>query len=253
MREAFSYMFKDRAFVQKAALYLCLFLLTYCCIIFSQAKGIPLIGSIAIFAVGILLCFVLSGYFFSLIRFNIENKENSDIPKINVFENLATGFKWFLAALIFLVAVIVIVSLFVALVLLLYKSGLKMTSFFMFLPVYVIVLGGLMIVFPALIGIFAKSGEITSLFRIKKAFEVLCANAKTYFIGYIVYILTATMIYLLNGLFYDFSTAFMGSMMQDPVLFNLVFICFNTLLSSYLIFVLSYIFAQMVNVKEIEE
>ena len=252
MKEAFNYMFKDKSFASKAGLYLCLFLLTQSCFAFAQFKGVSLICSIAIFATGLLLSFVLSGYLFSMLKSNIENKEEPCLPSLNFFNDLATGFKWFISVLLFILSIVIVVGGFLTAALVFYKSGLVFTSLFMFMPVYLIIIGGLMILFPALVGIFAQTGEIISLFRIKKAFDILCSNAKNYFVGYVIYILAAAVVYILNGLFFDFAASF-AKLMHNTIYLKFGYVCLNSIISTYFIFVFAYLFAKMVSVKEIDE
>ena len=106
MKEAFTYMFKDNKFAQKAAMYFCFALIASLCSEFGkyfteieQTKiSTPVLLLILIFS--IVFGLIVNGYKILCTRAILEQKENIVIPYINVKNSLFTGFKLGVAILL---------------------------------------------------------------------------------------------------------------------------------------------------------
>ena len=239
MKEALTYMFKDRSFIKKAAIYFIMSLIAQIGFNFVSINqnSVPFPPLLLICVLSILISFVLAGYYFSVIKSIIDGNDDNVIPFINFGKNIVAGLKWFVAVIMFSLCLFIILAVFLISIMAIYKHGFVATAGFLSIPFYVIFVMGLFALFPGLIVIFAKRNEITSLFKIKEAFNSLCANAKEYFTGYIMYIILAALIYLIYGFMYDISIIYKDVISVNPQILTYSSTLLNSIITSYFVFV----------------
>ena len=103
--QAFSYMFKDNKILQK---YLIISAILAAPILFIILVKIPALQLTVAFLM-IFLLIMLSGYWVTCIKAVLNQNENVVLPYINVKNNLVLGFKYAVAGLLLVIALVPIV------------------------------------------------------------------------------------------------------------------------------------------------
>jgi len=187
MKEAFTYMFKDNKYPQKALTYFCCIFLaqfaamyarlfTPSCLHCPASSDYLLWGNISS-----ILMILPIGYQFNCIKSLIEQKENFIIPFFNFKTSLVTGLKvtvatwvmilvWFIAGVVGVVAVGVVVGVAGGGLFVKGLGIIVLIAFFLFFLFY----------YTALMWIFAYKGWLTSFLRLGKAIQLVSKDVKNY-------------------------------------------------------------------------
>lgn len=190
MKEAFTYMFKDNKFMQKALTYLGMVFVANIAIMFSKmfAPGCqnctpePKYYLCAI--LGALLMIIPQGYVVSCIKSFIDQKENIVIPFLNLKKNFVDGFKYCLSILILSLVFglsMGVMTLVIAIIASI--TGLKFLIVILGLVFFVLLIL-LMFYTVAFIWIFANKCWVTSFLKWKKAVELVSKNKKSYWMAF---------------------------------------------------------------------
>ena len=237
MEKAFTYMFKDDKFLNKAGGYFLLFFISqlcyFLCSSFSEKKiaisSSPIL--LLCFFIGFFITIILSGYSFNVIKSIILKKENIILPYINFSNNIRLGLKWF-ASTFLLISVICAICLSGVVLLHNIPSAKLWISLFYFL-ILILFFFICLIFAPALIVIFTKTEKITSIFRFGLASKLIANNSGNYFAGFGILII-------------------IGIIFISLSLFGSFFMLVYPFLSTYIIYVIAYIYAKMVDTDLIE-
>lgn len=249
MEKAFTYMFKDSMFKQKALCYFVLaFGVDYLIKLGSQyiQNGYSIVYAICAFVIALILYFPFYGYLVSCIRAVTEQDDNIVLPCLNFGKNFLLGLKYCIATIILglLFSLISVLFIFCPVFLLFVAPKMIGTVLLMF-GVIIILLSiiALTVYSLALMSIFAKTEWLTSFFRFPRA-TILIKNAPgQYFISLMIYIGIA----LIGGV----ADAF-ASLMTGNIIIMVAGSLISAAIATIAVFVTSYIIAKSVDSKLIE-
>ncbi len=184
MKEAFSYMFRDNKYPQKALTYFALVFFanlatTYANLFAPNCQHCPAAPEYKLWSlIGKLLMILPTGYMVNCTKSLIDQKENFILPFFNFRTSLKTGLKY-LVALFFLTSILalVFVGLLMGSIVLSALNG-KFSN--IYLVGVIIISLCLIFYFPALFWIFSYKGWFTSLLRWKKAVLFVSKGFKNY-------------------------------------------------------------------------
>ena len=229
MINAFTYMFYDNKFLQKAIFYFIFCLSTKLCLEFATvfSEQNIYITAMLLYIVGTIFSIVTNGYFISCVKALISQNKNYVLPVFNM-KSLLMGIKYtisiFLAGLclFFILFFVFILSLFLGKIL----SGLIIIIIALTFTAY----------FNALAFIFANTEAFNSFLQFKKATNLIKNNADEYVKGLIILIIVLVTI---AGIDYIVSAIFKNAGMFATVLISAI-------LSTYSIFITSFVIAKSI-------
>ena len=229
MINAFTYMFYDNKFLQKAIFYFIFCLSTKLCLEFATvfSEQNIYITAMLLYIVGTIFSIVTNGYFISCVKALISQNKNYVLPVFNM-KSLLLGIKYtisiFLAGLclFFILFFVFILSLFLGKIL----SGLIIIIIALTFTAY----------FNALAFIFANTEAFNSFLQFKKATNLIKNNADEYVKGLIILIIVLVTI---AGIDYIVSAIFKNTGMFATVLISAI-------LSTYSIFITSFVIAKSI-------
>ncbi len=251
MKEAFYYMFKDNMFKKKVLMYFCFAFIANLLIqygnIFAPANknAIAPIQYYILNLLGFIVLLIPCGYGVSCLKALMEQNENPVLPFLNIKNSFILGFKLMLGIIlltiifgIFYVAAAIIFAILSAAL----KSSALIAGFYIIIPLCCILLIG--IYTPVFSCILAKKEWYTTFLRFIRATKLIRLDAKTYFKGVGLFILTAILTSILNSPF---------NLLLSGTLFAPLISAFAaSIFSSYTVFVYAYIFAKTVKHECIE-
>ena len=234
MKNAFSYMFKDEKFWQKALMYFLIVfvanvLLYYSVILPSKdpvtSPFVPLIAH--------LIMMINIGYGFTLIKAIMEQPDEMVLPSVNVLPNLWLGFKYSVSVLL-IVLVIAIV-------------GALIIPFVVTMPVVnaisiLLLIVAFLVFFMAFRCLFAQKGMITTYFRFPTAIKMIKENLSKYFVAVLLYSVLIVLVGVIN---FAVMSVF-GGLVSDRLVVSLITGFIVSILATYMVFVNSYITAKAV-------
>lgn len=244
MKEAFTYMFKDPRYNEKASVY---FIICFIVLALMASPEISNINSIAlsqgpkytpvtnpIFAllpfVGSLVNIILLGYYYTCIQAITKQEQNYVLPFMKFGSSFIRGFKLILATI--LITIVLCLMCFI----LGLAGHVGVIIFCVFITLLFFILGN------AFMWLFANEGKISTFFAWKKATKLVLANGNTYFKNLLV-------LFLLTLLGAFVSTLFM---FLFNFLVNNVYIAWiltsieGAIIASYLAFVGMYLIAKSI-------
>lgn len=236
MINAFTYMFYDNKFLQKAIFYFIFCLSTKLCLEFATvfSEQNIYITAMLLYIVGTIFSIVTNGYFISCVKALISQNKNYVLPVFNM-KSLLQGIKYtisiFLAGLclFFILFFVFILSLFFGKIL----SGLIIIIIALTFTAY----------FNALAFIFANTEAFNSFLQFKKATNLIKNNVGEYIKGLvilmIVLVITAVLDYILSAVF---KNAGMFLKILIPAIFT-----------TYSIFITSFVIAKSISLEYAEE
>ena len=261
MIEAFSYMFKDNKFFEKAGLYflfafLANFLTQYAQTIAPSVPG-ETFSIQYIFCVlsGFLLVFIPVGYGYLCIKALMMQKDNYVLPFFNVGKSVIIGLK-FLVNMLALTCLFylpfIILSVILGFLGALGGKGTFLAVLILLLLIYLLIsLVFLLLVFiytPVFNCLFAKKEWFTAFCRFIKGTNLIKQDAGTYFKGVGIYFLVLVAYMLVYGIFSFITMFLLGKTIISAILISFM----TAFLSSYLVFVFSYIVVKAVKHENIE-
>ena len=207
MREAFTYMFKDPGFRQKAFTYWFICFLTLLFVgasdVFknSIATQTPTVSSVSspflnlLPFLSILLFAILGGYYFVGVKAIFEQKNNIVLPFINSWKNFVKGVKFGIAFSLPFIIIAIFIYIFAHLmtnILMVYLLACILIAICTFSFIYS----------NSFYLLFANEGKIFTYFRWKKVYEMLKnANKKIYFRNLLLVLFVDILGGLLSSLF----------------------------------------------------
>ena len=246
MYHYFTYMFKDNKFYQKYLFYL-LFLGINTFITLYTEPRLKIhnfsLEIIFLYLLGIIIQFILSGYFVSCVKAIINQRDNFVLPMLNLKNNIVLGFKYDLSLILF----IALYSLLIFMLTVLFYIPSLLTSIFpeMFITcvkwlIYAglctVIIAGIVYIAIFILAfsyIFAKTNSITVFFQLKQAITLIKNNLKHYLcslgIAAVFIVLTASLVELVA-----FLTA--GNIITEFL---------SLILTSYTVFVCAYLVANI--------
>lgn len=267
MLEAFSYMFKDNKYLNKALIYFIFALLGSFCSIYAQTfsptcagGGCPVQTDPQVYLwliLGSIIGIIPLGYQFTCMKALMEQKENYVLPTFNFAKNFWLGFKAYIGSslmgIIFGLMIIILALIFGII------AGLcgadKATS------LGILIVGGIVIAIIALLSIlilsilsiafawiFANTGWVTSYLRLKRAFLLIKDNPSTYWIAFGFMILIGIFIGILSLV-----GPVIGSLSGSKIVASLIGAFFIALASSYTAFASSFLVAKAIKPVVTEE
>ena len=248
MEKAFTYMFRDDRFWQKSGLVFLLYFVSQYCFGLVQPENKVLTvfpNSLFVCVLGLLIFMILSGYSFNIIKLIMDKNDEIVLPEINLANNLIIGLKWILSIFLFILA---FTGVYIAMILL--NAAVK-SVFLVVISVvlFIIALLVLMIFFPALIAIFAKTEKIFSIFRFGMAKKIIVHNPGSYFTGVGFILLLGVLLFVIAAL----CLLPLMFILNKNLVFNLVYTSvIYSLISTYSVYVTSYLYAKMVDTELIE-
>ena len=261
MIEAFSYMFKDNKFVQKATVYFIFlfignFFAQYTQIIAPQAGQL---NNMSQFLICILFAFLIGlipvGYSYLCVKALMVQKDNYVLPFLNVWKCFVLGLKFMInmIALLFLFYSPFIVLAIIGFVLGMLggKTAFAIAFVLIFMLYLIFSIAYLLLILiytPVFNCIFSKKEWLTSFCRFIKATKLIKQDAGRYFTGIGVYVLTLIVYMIIYGVFSFTVNIVLGTTITSALLISL----FTAILSSYLVFVYSYIVVAAVKHEMIE-
>ena len=182
MREAFTYMFKDPRYNDKAMVYFIV------CAISLALMATPELASVNVLLsqgpkvspvtnpiftilpiIGVLFNCILVGYFYTCVQALTKQKQNYILPFINWWSSFVKGFKLTIGIFLFMIVMSIICALFV------FTGPIgSIIGYSVFILLFSICLN-------AFLWLFSNEGKISTFFAWKKAFKLISANKKTYF------------------------------------------------------------------------
>lgn len=264
MIEAFSYMFKDSKFFQKAGwyfvfLFVSVFLSQYAATLVNNISGTEsLIQYIVYLVLGFLINLIPVGYSYLCIKALMMQKDNYILPFFNAGKSFVMGLKFcvnmiiqtgiFYLPFILLVAIGVVIGILGGKTVMAIMAVLFLLLLFIYLIFLIAYFILLCIYMPALSGIFAKTEWLTSFCRFKRATKLIQQDAGTYFKGVGIYVLILIAYLLVYGIFSFITTILLGKTIISALLIALL----GSIVSSYLVFVFSYIVVAAIKHETIE-
>ena len=264
MIEAFSYMFKDNKIFQKAGwyfvfLFVSAFLSQYASTLaYNIQDKEVLIQYIIYLLLGFFISLIPIGYFYLCTKALMLQKDNYILPCFNVGKCFLLGLKFFVnifvQSAIFYLPFILLATIGFAIGISGGKTAmgimliLLIILMFIYLIALLIYFVILCIYMPALNCIFAKKEWLTSYLRFIKATKLIKQDSGTYFKGVGIYVLLLFAYLLLYGPFSFITTILLGRTILSAFLIALI----GSVLSSYLIFVFSYVVVKSVKHESIE-
>lgn len=247
MKEAFTYMFKDNKYPQKALTYFCCVFLAQLAVMYAKifapnCVNCPAAPEYSLWSfIGSILMILPIGYGITCIKSLIEQKENFIIPFFNFKNSLITGLKYIVAIILtgfalglgfgIIGGVIGIIAGLLNLKALLIILFIVLIAFFLCFLFYIV----------ALMWIFACKGWITSFFRWGKAIQLVSKDAKNYWIAFgftlLLSIVTGTIVNLIP---------------VKSLLVAIIAAVISSALASYTVFVWSYICAKAIKAECVE-
>lgn len=206
MKEAFTYMFKDNKYLEKAGVYAGLVLLANLLLNYSQTMNSSGIG-LLLLLLGYLALFIPSGYGISCIKAIFTQDENIILPAINIKKNFILGFKIFVAGILLglaiggiLLAVCIIFGIIGALTIP-KDYGTEVIGLIFLIP-FLILAFTIIIVYLvyglAMSVIFAKKEFYTTFFKFDMANQLISQNPGKYFSSVGIYVLVFIAVIIVN-------------------------------------------------------
>lgn len=236
MINAFTYMFNDNKFFQKALFYFIFSFATQ----FSLESAKVLYArnifttAILLYVVGIIFSIIVNGYFISCVKALISQNKNYVLPLFNI-KMLLPGVKYTLAfflavlCLSFVFLLVFILSIFIGKIL----SSLIIIIFVLLLAAY----------FNALAFIFANTEAFTSFLQFEKATNLIKNNMGKYCKGLIIMIIVFVITEVIN---YILSAVFKNTGMFIKILIPTIF-------TTYTIFIISFVIAKSISSEYADE
>ena len=261
MREAFSYMFKDNKYKNKALTYFVFAMIANFCSIYANTfapscsgVGCHVEQTISPEAarwlfLGVIISLIPLGYHFSCIKALIEQKENFVLPNFNLIKNFVQGLKYFFNIIL---AVIVyglgfaIVAILLAIIASL--TGLKVLSLMLLAIISILLFAGFSILSLAFFWIFANTGWLTTLFRVQRAYNLVKTNRSTYWLALGLMILLGIVVGLVSIV-----APILGAFTGSSIAASLIAAFLISILAAYTTFVSAFIIAKAVKPVEIPE
>lgn len=247
MKEAFSYMFKDNKYPQKALTYFGLIFLANFAVMYAKlfAPACPNCQASPEYPlwtfIGFILMILPMGYGITCVKSLIEQKENFIIPFFNFKNSLITGLKYTLAIIFtglaiglgfsILGGILGVIAGMFQLKALLFVFIIAAIAFFLCFIFYI----------SALLWIFACKGWLTSFFRWGKAFQLLSKNPKNYWKAFGLVLLVSIV-----------SGTIANLIPVSNLLTAIIAAVISSALASYTIFVWSYLNAKAIKAECIE-
>lgn len=256
MEKAFSYMFKDNMFKNKAILYCVLafgvFYLSRISDLYAKNEHTIMYAIIA-YIIYCILYLPMIGYFVSCTKVIMDKEDNIVLPFLNFGKSLWLGLKYLFSSVVFsLLFGLLAVGLIIIPVILVSLGNPALTIlgailFLVSLLLLVVLFIAFLIYIPALICIFAKTEWITSFCRFARATKLIKNDPGQYFISILLYIgivLVMGVIVAIPIIIVTF-TGNIGILFAGSLLYALI--------ATYVVYTTSYIIAKSVDSKLIEE
>ena len=267
MLEAFSYMFKDNKYINKALIYFVFALLMNFCTIYSQTFSPSCAGGecpvqsdpqVYIWMIaGAVIGLIPLGYQFSCIKALMEQKENYVLPTFNIAKNIWLGFKSLLGSTL-LGVIFGLIGIVFAIVFGIIAGlcghdkasalGILIVAGIILVALALIAILAISIFSIAFTWIFANTGWITSYIRFKRAFQLIKTNPSTYWIAFGLMILIG----FVAGIF-GLVGPIIGALTGSKFIASLIGSCIIALLSSYTAFASAFLVAKSIKSLPIEE
>lgn len=187
MREAFTYMFKDPRYNDKAIAYFVI------CTLSLALMGAPELASINTLladgpkvttttsplftilpVIGMVFNMILCGYYYTCVQALTRQNQNYILPFINIPSSFIKGLKLFIAVFLFLIVTGIACALFT------FAGQLGVViCYTLFLLLFSICAN-------AFLWLFSNEGKISTFLAWNKAFKLISANSKTYFTNLII-------------------------------------------------------------------
>ena len=238
MKEAFTYMFKDEKFWQKASMYLVMMFVANVFMFYSSAMSaakLPLNPFIPL--LGHLIMLIPLGYGFSCIKYLMQKPEEIVLPSVDLWANFVTGFKYFLSVLLIILAIVLCGIPF---------GILKLN----FITVLIGLLLGLAfaVLYVAFICLFSEKEMITNYFRFPSVMNIIKGNFGKYIGSIILY----GVLGILTGII-NFAVIFaVNFLIPDKLISSIISGLLVAVVLTYFVYLSSYIAANSVNIKNID-
>ena len=245
MREAFTYMFKDKCLWEKAGLYFFILILANIFTAFSETQSYlsirpdlfstnPL-GENLLYIVTLFLYTLLTGYFISLTTAIIKQNTNIVLPRFNIGLNFVKALKYLLA--------ITLIAICYFIVVLTAETFLGKT----YSDTLIIIIK----LFYSIYGIaffwnFANNNDILTFFDFKNTFKYVAKAPK----NYIKYLLIIGLIIILGSLL-TVIIEYIMSFISSNILAILLFAFISTTIETYIAFSTSYLIARSIKIETV--
>lgn len=245
MREAFTYMFQDNKFWQKACVYMGILFLanllsnyakmlsfncTSCTVSLPPAYYITFIA-------GYIINLIPLGYAYSCIKSLFEQNENYVLPTMDLKKNFITGLKFLLSIGLIFIPIILVTVLIYGIA---YYNPIITVTALKFLDLVICIL--FLIYFIPFMSLFAKEESIFTLFKFRTATKAILNNKRNYFIALFISILFFIANYalgvLLAYIFHTYPVAQIAEMLISVVI--------STVVWTYIIFVINFLVAKAI-------
>ncbi len=244
IKEAFTYMFKDNKFLQKAFVY---FLITFIgqfaiqyatnTLIPTQAKSFN-IEYYAFLLLGTVIMFIPQGYYISCIRALKEQQANLVLPYFNFINNFKQGFKFNISLwlLCILGGGVLIFACVIGAMLAIASKIIAMIFFILAIVVTIIFMLAVFIYAIALTTIFANTDSWLSFFKFKEATKIIAENTSKYMLALGITIAMTVLSGIIVSVCHLININSIG--------LSAIITLLTAILASYTVFVFSYILAK---------
>jgi len=238
MKEAFTYMFKDEKFWQKAFMY---FIVIFCVNVLTfYSTSIPKTQTVSILVLTLLshlIMLISLGYAFSCIKYLMRKPEEIVLPSVDLWPNFISGLKYIAGAFLLILAVSVV---YVPILL----TKLPILNL-LFVVLLFAVFGGLYLAFICL---FSEKEMITNYFRFPSVLKIVKDNIGKYIGGLAIYIVLGVIIGLINAVIIFGVTL----LIKTPLVSSIVAGLFVAAVLTYFVYVSSYIKANSVDITKLD-
>ncbi len=244
IKEAFTYMFKDNKFLQKAFVY---FLFAFIANFFIQYASTTLMPTqenpfnieyYAFLLLGTVLMFIPQGYYVSCVRALKEQQENLVLPYFNLINNFKQGFKFNVSIWLLCIAfcAISIVAFIIGGLLSVASKILAMIVFILVAITAIIFALAVCFYAIALTKIFTNTNSWLSFFKFKEATKIIANNTSNYMLA----IGITIGISIVSGIISRIGMLLNNNHIAIPIMVALL----TSIIASYTVFVFSYILAK---------
>ena len=249
MREAFTYMFKDPGYNDKAIMYFVICFIALALLASPEISNLNTAGmsqspkvtpiSNPIFAIlpllGVLFNWIITGYYLTCVQAITKQNQNYVLPFINIGGSFIKGFKFTIATILITLVLTLLGFIFA------FVGPIGISLYSISLLVLLFIFGN------AFMWLFANEGKLSTFFAWKKVSKLVSGNCKNYFKNLFILILITIAGALVSTIFMFLFNFLVSNMYVAWILTSLE----GAIVASYTAFVSMYLIAKSIKVESV--